>query len=208
MADVMELARAERADLAELLATLTPRQWQAPSLCGDWRVRDVVAHVLSYEELDPVGLARRLARGRLLLGRANAAGVTDYAEHSPRQLLDLLDRSLRPRGLTAVFGGRIALLDAMVHQQDIRRPLGITRDIPGERLRAALDFARIAPPIGTPWRIRGLRLVATDLDWATGHGDEVRGPAESLLMAMAGRRGITDELTGPGRPTLARRTSG
>lgn len=208
MADVMELARAERADLAELLATLTPQQWQAPSLCEGWRVRDVVAHVLSYEELGAVGLARRFARGRLLLGRVNAAGLTDYAEHSPRQLLDLLHRSMRPRGLTAVFGGRIALLDGMVHQQDIRRPLGIARDIPAQRLRAALDFARIAPPVGAPWRIRGLHLVATDLDWAAGHGDEVRGPAESLLMAMVGRRGITDELTGPGQPTLAGRTGG
>lgn len=208
MADVMELARAERAELAELLATLTPQQWQTPSLCEGWRVRDVVAHVLSYEELDPVGLARRFARGWFLLGRTNAAGLSDYAEHSPQQLLDVLHRSMRPRGLTAVFGGRIGLLDAMVHQQDIRRPLGLPRDIPAERRRAALDFARIAPPIGTPWRIRGLRLVATDLDWAAGRGEEVRGPAESLLMAMAGRRGIIDELTGAGQPTLAGRTGG
>jgi len=208
MADVMELARAERADLAELLAALTPQQWQAPSLCEGWRVRDVVAHVLSYEELDGAGLARRLARGRFLLGRANAAGVIDYAEYTPQQLLELLERSMRPRGLTAVFGGRIALLDAMVHQQDIRRPLGIVRDIPAERLRAALNFARIAPPIGAPWRTRGLHLLAADLDWSAGHGDEVRGAAESLLMAMAGRRGVTDELTGPGQLTLSRRTSG
>ncbi|MEO8814011.1 MAG: maleylpyruvate isomerase family mycothiol-dependent enzyme [Mycobacterium sp.] len=208
MADVMELASAERADLAQFLATLTPQQWQAPSLCEGWRVRDVVAHVVSYDELDAAGLARRLLRGRFLLGRANAAGVIDYAQHSPQQLLELLHRSLRPRGLTAVFGGRIGLLDAMIHQQDIRRPLGLARDVPAERLRVALDFARNAPPIGAPWRIRGLRLVATDLDWATGHGDEVRGRAESLLMAMAGRRGIVDELTGAGQHTLAGRTGG
>lgn len=164
MADVKELARAERADLAELLATLTPGQWQAPSLCEGSRVHDVVAHSLSYEELDFVALIRRFARGWFLLDRANAIGVTECAEHSPQQLLDLLHRSMRPRGLTAWFGGRIALLDGMVHQQDIRRPLGMSREIPAERLRVALDFARIAPPIGAPWRIRGLHLVATDLD--------------------------------------------
>lgn len=208
MADVMDLARAERADLAELLARLSPQQWQAASLCEGWRVRDVVAHVLSYEQLDATGLARRFAAGRFLLARINAAGVSDHAGYDPEQLLELLRRSTRPRGLTALFGGRIALLDAMIHQQDIRRPLGIARDIPAERLRAALDFARIAPPIGAPWRIRGLRLVATDLDWSCGHGDEVRGAAESLLMSMAGRRGVTDELAGPGRPTLAGRAGG
>jgi hypothetical protein len=48
-------------------------------------------------------------------------------------------------------------------------------------------------------------LVATDLGWASGRGPEVRGPAESLLMAMAGRRGVVDELSGPGQPTLAAR---
>ena len=31
--DTMALARAERADLADLLVTLEPEQWNAPSLC-------------------------------------------------------------------------------------------------------------------------------------------------------------------------------
>ena len=43
--DVRRLARDERADLAAFLATLSPRQWQAPTLCARWRVHDVVAHV-------------------------------------------------------------------------------------------------------------------------------------------------------------------
>ncbi|MDP9435616.1 MAG: DinB family protein, partial [Actinomycetota bacterium] len=34
---------------------------------------------------------------------------------------------------------------------------------------------------------------------------EVRGPAEPLLMAISGRRGITAELSGPGRDVLAAR---
>lgn len=79
------------------------------------------------------------------------------------------------------------------------------REIPAERLKAALGFARAAPPIGTPWRIRGLRLIATDLDWAAGTGLDVRGPGEALLMAMAGRHGVTVELTGPGVTTLRAR---
>jgi uncharacterized protein (TIGR03083 family) len=47
----MALARAEREDLLDLLGTLAPEQWRAPSLCAGWSVHDVVAHVLSYEEL-------------------------------------------------------------------------------------------------------------------------------------------------------------
>jgi hypothetical protein len=71
-------------------------------------------------------------------------------------------------------------------------------------MTVALDFGRTAPPIHARSRIRGLRLVATDLDWSTGDGPIVEGAAEPLLMAIAGRS-TTDELTGPGLPTLAAR---
>jgi hypothetical protein len=50
--------------------------------------------------------------------------------------------------------------------------------------------------------------VATDLDWATGRGPEVRGSGEALLMAMVGRHGVADELTGSGQPILAKRIGG
>jgi len=208
MSDVMDLARAERGDLAELLSELRPADWDAPSLCTAWRVRDVVAHMLSYEELSRADLARRFVRGRFLVGRTNAVAMSDYAEYGPAQLLELAERSRTPRGLTAGFGGRIALVDGLIHQQDIRRPLGRPRDIPPERLRPALDFARTAPTIGALWRVRGLRLVATDVDWSAGRGPEVRGAGEALLMVMAGRRGSTDELDGDGVRTLAGRIEG
>ncbi len=203
--DAMSLAREERAELADLLATLTPAQWEAPSLCTGWRVRDVVAHMYSYEELGPVGLVGRFVRGGLRLDRINAAGVAAYADRSPDELLALVRDHQQPRGLTAGFGGRIALTDGVIHHQDIRRPLGLPRDIPAERMRVVLEFARTAPTIGAAKRVRGLTLVATDLDWRAGSGPVVEGPAEPLLMAVAGRRGVAGELTGPGLETLAAR---
>jgi uncharacterized protein (TIGR03083 family) len=206
--DHMALARDERTDLADLLATLTPAQWETPTLCERWRVRDVVAHMFSYEELGPVGVAGRLLRGRLNFERVNAAGVAAHAGRSPDELLAMVRRNLRPRGLTAAFGGRVALTDGMIHHQDIRRPLGAPRDIPAERLRAVLEFARSAPPIRAKQRIQGLRLVATDVGWSTGSGPVVEGPGEPLLMAMAGRRGVVGGLTGPGQPVLAERIGG
>jgi uncharacterized protein (TIGR03083 family) len=110
-----------------------------------------------------------------------------------------------PHGLTGGFGGRIALTDGMIHQQDIRRSVGIPRTIDQERLRTALDFARFAPTIRGAWRARGVRLVATDLDWSHGSGPEVRGSGEALLMAMAGRRAALDDLDGPGKAKFAQR---
>ena len=201
----MDLARAERRDLAEFLATLTPEQWDAPTLCAGWRVRDLVAHIYSYEHLSLARVAGRMVRTRFNTDRANARGVADLAHKSPAELVTYAHDHIRPRGLTAMMGGRIALTDGMIHHQDIRRPLDLPRDIPAARLIAALDTARSAPTISAAPRDRGLKLAATDLDWTTGDGPLVEGPAESLLMAIAGRPGITIELTGPGVTTLAER---
>lgn len=208
MADLRRLARDERAEFAEFLATLSPQQWDAPTLCAGWRVRDVVAHVISYDELDGRGLVERLARGRFLPDRANAIGLAEYGTRSPDELLALLRDHLEPRGFTAAFGGAIALVDGLIHQQDIRRPLGRHRTIPPERLLPALRGALASPVLRGFWRVRGLRLVATDLDWSMGVGPPVRGPAEALLMTVAARRGVVDELSGPGQRKLAARLGG
>jgi uncharacterized protein (TIGR03083 family) len=200
---VMHLARAERVDLLALLTDLEPHQWDVPTLCAGWRVRDLVAHVIGYEGLGRRELARRFVRGRFNPARINGTRLAEFRDAGPDELLALLEQRLEPSGLTTAFGGHIALLDAMIHQQDIRRPLGAMRTIPAERLLPALAFARIAPPIGAFWRARGLRLVATDLDWSAGRGPEVRGPAEPMLMAISGRQGVVDELTGPGTAALA-----
>lgn len=204
VADVMTLATRERADFADFLQTLTPQQWDAPSLCEGWTVRDVVAHVISYDELGWWGTVRRFARGRFTLGKVNDVGVAEYSR-SPRELIDLLRAHLRPSGLPAAFGGMIALVDGMIHHQDIRRPLDMPRDIPHDRLRTTLRLALLAPPIRAFQRARGLTLVATDLDWSRGSGPQVRGPGEALLMAIAGRGHALNELSGPGQSLLAKR---
>ena len=61
--DLMAPARAEREDLLDLLVGLPPDQWRAPSLCAGWSVRDVVAHLLGYEELGPAQVAARSCAG-------------------------------------------------------------------------------------------------------------------------------------------------
>ena len=45
--DVWTDVHHERQSLLELLEALTPAQWDAPSLCAEWRVRDVVGHMVS-----------------------------------------------------------------------------------------------------------------------------------------------------------------
>ncbi|MBU9765777.1 maleylpyruvate isomerase family mycothiol-dependent enzyme [Mycobacterium sp. TNTM28] len=205
MATVMMLARDERADFADFLEKLTAQQWEGPSLCQGWRVHDLVAHVISYEPLSARQTAGRVVRGLVTKGGPNAIGVAEFSALPPDGLIELFHRYPEPRGATASFGGRVGLTDGLIHQQDIRRPLGMPRRIPADRLLVALDFARWAPPIRGGLRARGLRLVATDLDWSAGRGPEVSGPAEALLMAMAGRADAVADLDGPGWSRFAQR---
>ena len=198
MADRMRLATEERRDLADLLDSLTPEQWLHPSLCEGWSVRDVVAHVVSYEELGYLGLAVVFLRGGFRPARVNRIRLDAYRDRQPGQLVELLRSHLAPRGLTAGQGGAIGLADCLIHHQDIRRPLGLHRKVPDERLIEALKITLKAPTLPTRRNARGLCVVATDLDWQHGTGAEVRGAGESLLMALAGRSVAIDELRGPG----------
>jgi uncharacterized protein (TIGR03083 family) len=207
VANLKQLAADERRDLADLLDDLTPEQWLQPSLCDGWTVRDVVAHLISYEELGYLGAAGTLVRGGFRLGRMNELRRRAYREHEPEQLVAILRSHFEPHGLTAAFGGGVGLTDCVIHHQDIRRPLGLAREVPPDRLVAALDFSLRAPVLPSKQNAAGVRVLASDVDWKHGQGPEIRGPGEALLMALAGRADALDELDGPGLVALTARLS-
>jgi hypothetical protein len=78
--------------------------------CARWQVRDVVAHVISYDELDARGLLAHVVRGRFRPDQVNAAALARYDTRTPEQLLALLTDQLQPCGLPAALGGRVALV--------------------------------------------------------------------------------------------------
>jgi uncharacterized protein (TIGR03083 family) len=199
MPSVGALARAERETFADLLDVLTPAQWDAPSLCAGWTVRDVVAHTVAYLDQSRMALTRNMFAARWNIDRLNADAVAGHRLVSPARLAELMRQRVRPTGAGALYGGRVALIECLIHQQDIRRPLQLPRVIDPEALRVALAYARVSPVIGAARRTRGVRLAATDLDWAAGRGAQVRGTAEALLLAMTGRaEQVSAELTGDG----------
>ncbi len=122
MSDIVTMVADERRDLAAFLETLTPEQWEAPSLCDGWSVLDTAAHLIS---LDQFGLGGVLAQ-RLL--RRPAPTPT------PAGVVQTIRDHLYPHGITAIQGGRMALIEGVMHHQDIRRALGAQREVPGERL--------------------------------------------------------------------------
>lgn len=204
--DLWDKVRAERQDLADLLAGLTPDQWDAPTLCPDWSVRGVIGHMIGTIEATPVQLIVGTAKAGFSPDRYNAEDGRRRGAADPQKLLATFRALVGSRRHPPFLGAPAMLLDALVHNQDIRRPLGLPRVVPDDRLRPVAEKLKATGfPFGTRKRIAGVRLTATDMDWSTGDGPEVRGPAEALVMMMAGRKAALDDLSGEGAGTLASR---
>jgi len=93
--------------------------------------------------------------------------------------------------------------ETIVHAEDIRGPLAIAHEYPGEALIEVADFYKGSNLIlHTKSRIDGLSLRATDASWSHGSGPEVAGPMLALVMAMVGRKQPLDRLSGDGVATL------
>jgi len=199
------LIHAEREALTDDLASLTDEQWATASLCPGWSVRDVLGHVIATTKMTPgafvTGLARAGFRFNDMSNRRIAAEATAAPADGLAELRRHLTDTTHPPGPVETMLG-----EAVVHGEDIRRPLGIKRAYPPEAVTRSADFFRRSNLlIGSKRRIAGLRLRADDLEWAAGTGPEVTGPALSLLMAMTGRAAALDDLSGEGVAALRSR---
>ncbi len=208
--DYIRMCTEEMAETSEFLHSLSDEQWNVPSLCAGWQVRDVIGHQCVGHTMKlgsfPVLLVKY--KGNIAKGSAEMS-VAFGQSHSPTQILEVYDRvRVHPEkaGLGKVIRPHEMFTDHLVHTQDIRRPLGKLRDVPRERLVGAMDaLPRIGGFLKSNKLVKGFRFVATDIDHAVGEGPEVRGPGESLVMAMAGRPAGLDSLEGPGLPAFSER---
>lgn len=192
----------ERAALAADLARLTDEQWATPSLCTGLSVREVLAHMTAGATLGPVRWLAGVIRCRFDFDRQVAMRLAEQLGNSPAATLDRFHRvvtstTMPPLPVVAMLG------ETIVHGEDIRRPLGLRRDhpIPGVT-RLAEYYAGSDQVVLAKSRISGLRLVATDGEFATGDGPLVTGPTVAMIMAMTGRAAFCDDLDGDGVPTL------
>lgn len=202
--DVWPMVHAERAALIEDLARLDEEQWGRPSLCDGWTVHDVVAHLVDTARTTRLGFVAGLARARFDFDRQNARGVRRERAASPGETLERL-RRVAPRTSTPPAPLDSRLVEEVVHGEDIRRPLGLTRVYPREAVVRGLRLQLRTPASfgGARELTSRVRLSATDAEVSVGDGPEVRGPALSLLLAVSGRRTALDELGGAGLDALA-----
>ncbi|HEX9064776.1 MAG TPA: maleylpyruvate isomerase family mycothiol-dependent enzyme [Streptosporangiaceae bacterium] len=203
--DLWTLVHAERAALAEDLATLGPEQWRHGTLCGDWDVEQVVAHLTAAASLNQRRWLLSMLGARFRPDVHNQRRLAEHRGSTPAETLDrfraVVTSTTAPSGHIPAYLGEV-----VVHAQDIRQPLGVARRpsvgalTPVAGFFAGRDFA-----VPSRTRVAGLQLRADDGPFAAGTGPLVTGSTLALVMSMAGRASYLAELDGPGVPTLRSR---
>lgn len=196
----------QRSWLADLLESLPQAAWQTPSLCAEWTVRDVAAHLtFSHARL------RDVAWPALRTGLRYNAMIKYSAVHSPltqAQIVATLRGFLGSRRRAPFVTELEPLLDVLVHTQDICVPLGIEHPMP---LDAAVTAADRVLALRGPMRLwappYGVRLVATDVEWAYGEGSVTNAPIQSHLLTLTGRQSAPPGARGLVRGSTRRRPS-
>lgn len=204
--EIAAAVKAERHHLCDFLDDLDHADWATPSLCSAWTVREVVAHltVTTRATVGSVALAALMARGNF--DRMTADVARDRAARfTPVELLQQLRESAESSRRMPGSGPLDPLMDVLVHGQDVARPLDRRHPVRTDVAAPVLAYVAANRLLGGPKRLAGLELVATDVDWSSGEGPQVRGGAAALLLVATGRPAGLADLTGPGVHRLAGR---
>jgi uncharacterized protein (TIGR03083 family) len=203
--DVWPTIHAERAALAADLAGLSEAQWATESQCTGWSVHDLLGHIVATAKMTPPRFIGRFIASGFNFDKMASRDIKAETAGGPAATLAELNAHLNDK--TAPPGPAEAMLgEALIHTEDIRRPLGIKHDYPVDASVRCLDFFKNSNLlIGAKKRIAGLSLTATDTSWSNGSGPAVSGPAHSLLMAMTGRPSALQDLSGDGVEILRSR---
>ena len=200
----------QRLGLARLLDGLSGTEWEQPSLCAGWRVRDVAAHLAMAPQV--LGLGSMITDGIRARGSFHRLNHDVAVRHAARPTLAIV-AELRTyadsRRLPVMTNYRNILFDVLVHAQDIAIPLGRDYPMPSEAARAGANRVwTMGWPFWARRRLRGVRLLATDIDWSAGAGVELRGPIGMLLLLLTGRTVTAlPHLSGPGVHTITDRSA-
>ena len=198
----------ERVALADLLSDLGPEVWEAPSRCGGWLVKDVVAHLVFLAEGSVRSVFLTTARANPIPDRGlDKVARRIAAAATSAELVDRLRAAKDGRFRIPGLGPSVALGEVLVHRADIAAAAGLPRHAADARLRLVLDTERKSWfAFGTSPKVRRLQLRPTDADWTLGPDDGavVDGPGESLLMVVTGRSLVADDdVVGPGLSLMA-----
>nr|WP_307025693.1 maleylpyruvate isomerase family mycothiol-dependent enzyme [Streptomyces canus] len=185
--ELWQIVDRERASLADLLEGLRPEEWETRTRCGDWRVRDVAAHLTVAARFTYGQVVREMVRARGDWNRMIHDSAVREAGRPVAEIVANLRSIIGSRRLAPTTSPREPLIDLLVHGQDIALALGRHREMPPAAARDCADrvWTMRFPP--RPWPLPKARLVATDIEWTRGAGEEIRGPISALLLLLTGR---------------------
>jgi uncharacterized protein (TIGR03083 family) len=197
--------QAARARLADDLAGLTDDQWHRPTLCTEWDVEQVVAHLTAAATTSMGGWLRSMALAGLRPAVHNRRRLREQLGTSPAETLQrfrtAVSSTVAPTKDTAAWLGEV-----LVHGEDIRRPLGLESDPDVDVWSAVAEFyASRDFTVPSRTTAKSLHLEATDGPFRHGSGPVVTGPTSALVMVMAGRAAHLADLEGDGVAVLADR---
>ena len=220
-AQIWQWTRKDRVLLADFLAQLSPENLSATTLCPEWTVSDVAAHLLSMATNTKWQLTWKYLRSGLNIEKASERTIAEtHGRLTDIEIIATLRATagaqttppgLRPLG---VFG------ELITHIADIAVALDRTVDVPVEHFLVGLEYMQYRRKSNTRFTLTrhgrqpvvdcaaltdGLYLEATDIEWSIGEGELVQGPAALLLLAMTGRPAALDQLTGSGVEILRQR---
>jgi uncharacterized protein (TIGR03083 family) len=191
-AHLTDETEAERERLATFFGDLSPEQWDTPSLCEGWRVREVVAHITMPFRTKPLAaMAGTIRAGFSFNKYADLDARSAALEKSGAELVDLLRRNIDSPWQPPGSGGVGALSHDVIHGLDATEPLGLPAP-PADRI--ALVLASTGPRqlryFGVD--LQGQRMIATDADASVGDGaNVVPMTAKDILLIVTGRHPLS-----------------
>lgn len=194
-----------RLRVADMLDSLNPDEWDAPSLCSGWRVRDVAGHLALVPSITTWQMISAAPRAGFNPNRINTLLARRAGSVPPPQIVAKLRDHADDRTTARALDTRNSLFDVIVHSQDIAIPLRRDFPIPVECVRAGLERVwAMAWPFNARRLLAGYTLAATDINWRVGTGPQVEGSAISLLLLLTGRTSaVLGALNGAGVEKLS-----
>jgi uncharacterized protein (TIGR03083 family) len=187
MTDLQSWVAATYLGLADLLASAPAESWDAPSLCENWQVRHVVAHVTMPVRLTPELFGTELAAAGGDFSVLSTTVAVRDASLPLSQQLDALRSPLLHAWQPPGGGAAGALSHAVIHSLDITIALDRPAVAPNEAMVAVLDQLTAANGALFGVDLTGVRLEAADAGWSWGSGDRLSADSGTLVALLSGR---------------------
>ncbi|HEY3140343.1 MAG TPA: maleylpyruvate isomerase family mycothiol-dependent enzyme [Acidimicrobiales bacterium] len=219
---IVDALNEEWDSLVALAAELAPWDWDHPTDCPGWSVKDCYAHILGTESMllgrpnPTVELPAELPHVRNEIGRANEEWVVAYRDRSGAEVLgDLAEVITERRSVLAKsdqeafdqpswtpagedsYGRfmRIRVMDQWMHEQDVREAVGRPGHLEGVAAEVTLDelAAALGYVVGKKAAAPAGSTVRFDL----------KGPmSDTLDIVVSDRARLVDQLSGEPSVTI------